>query len=197
MLKIAIKNSILVFILSFSYAFIRYNILKEVSINEIPLYIINKAVSISSVILMFLSIINSNSLSKYYGRTSVYLAVLHVFLSLIILSPTYFPQIYNENKTLMVLNSISLLLGCISLTTLLFYQLSKVVRDISKKSSLVLKIVLLTISGHIFFWGIKSWLTPSNWPFGLPPITLLSFIIIIITLLILFIKNRKPRTLNI
>jgi polyferredoxin len=95
------------------------------------------------------------------------------------------------------MNSLSLLFGCIAITTLLFLQINKMQKKSSIQSKLILKFSLFFISSHVFFWGIKSWITPSKWPAYLPPITLISFGIVAIAIMILYKKPNKELSNNI
>jgi hypothetical protein len=45
---------------------------------------------------------------------------------------------------------------------------------------------LAATAGHVLVMGLSGWLTPANWPGGLPPITLLAFLVAVWPLLAWF-----------
>jgi len=176
-------------IISLSYAIIRYNIFKGVPWVDLPLYVVNKGVALSSIILFSLyriiSLKSKSTDSKILKVYAMILGLLHLLISLIILSPSYFPKFYTEFK-LNIIGELSLFFGVIAFAIILLISsndLMKDVKDSGKINPNIGKYFLVFIAAHLFVMGYKGWLDPSSWPGWMPPITLLAFIIAITPML--------------
>ena len=188
---------LLVFLLSYCYAIVRYNFFGQVPWKDLPFYILNKAISLSSFIVLTLSfsvkplenfgIKLSENLIKAknaFGMSGFLLSLIHVLISFMILNPAVFKKFFLANGTLSFTASLSMLGGVLSFVILWCYNLSlqerikenKVFGEfISSKGFIVL--TYFFVGMHVFFMGYKGWLTPSDWHGGLPPISLISFVI--------------------
>ena len=195
--------TITIFLLYFVYAIIRYNVFKGVPYSEIPLYVLNKAISWTAISLIsisyLLSTLNSLNLKisnellserKFFGISGFFLAAIHVLISIIYLNPTFYSKFYSENGVLNTLTQLSLLFGIITFVILsipLFNKLSPQHEKYSDKWRQFQNIgywALFTAILHLGFMGFSGWFDISHWPGKMPPITLLSAIIAFMPLIL-------------
>ena len=181
-------NILLVLSFCFVYALTRYVILGPVSAVEIPVYIINKAVAWSAVTLLFLSIFatskNLTNTAREYGTFAFWNIVCHALLTLSILNNFHYAKLFDEGK-LNLFGQLSVLSGVLVMFLFMYYHyhfsnannFTTVLKRITK-----VKIILIIILAHLFFLGSKGWITPEKWHGYLPPITLISFIIVLAAL---------------
>jgi len=203
-----IKWLILVLLFFLVYATMRYIVFKGVDPNHFPLYIMNKVFSISGLFFLAISYAfgkvrwmrfsedaKQNQFIKFTGLAGFSLSALHVFNSLIILSPEYFPKFYDEN--MMNLNGeLTMLMGVFSLycftipaiTTIPFMQEAVGIKKWQQGQRMgYLGLVAALL--HTTIMGFSGWIDVSSWPGYMPPITLLSAIIAIIPLYLKFIRK--------
>jgi len=184
-------------LLSTLYAVFRYNILGSVPIKDIPLFVFNKGISLSSLVLLTASFsispltnlglkipsyyVNSRHV---YGMIGFILTLIHVFMSLILFNPVMYAKFFLENGSLTFTGGLSILGGILSIAILWFYnwnsqhQLkeSKLFNQFTTSRKLILT-TLFFVAVHLFFMGYKNWISPSTWQGGLPPISLISFVV--------------------
>src|SRR5690606_15469093 len=104
-----------------------------------------------------------------------------------ILNPLYYEEFFEGDGTLTLPGGLSLLGGAIGLVLLWIYYFTfrnsviKVYPIIATLTSkkLILAILLL-VGGHLFFMGYTGWSTVHEWQAGLPPISLIAFVIFFI-----------------
>lgn len=188
------------FIISFIYAIIRYNIFKGVPWENLPLYVSNKAFSLASliIILFVFSLTPLKNMGrkipehwmearKGLGIIGLILAFIHSGISFFILNPAYFGKLFQENNTMTLFGEICMLSGVIYFTFLLAYHVN--FQALLREGNQVLKIFTtkgfilfgMLMSGcHVFFLGVKGWHIIEKWPGGLPPISLISFLVFFI-----------------
>ena len=107
---------------AFLYAIIRYHIIKGVAWSEFPLFISNKAISLSAVALIAVSYAVGSLASfwprlfertlparKFFGLLGFGLAVVHGVISLLIFNSTYYPKFFEASGKLNLLGETSLL----------------------------------------------------------------------------------------
>ena len=187
---------LLIFIISFLYAIIRYNVFGNVEWDEIPLFITNKAISITIIFLLLFSIQknSSSSTKKKIWKIIFILSSIHVFISFRLLGPEYYPKFYTTNELnlygyLTLLFGIVAFLGIIILNSdgLLPTEKDKLIIPEQIKNA-ISKIIPYTIAVHLFVMGFRGWITPLDWHGYLVPISLIGFIGIII-----FIRQIKQK----
>ena len=184
-------------VVAFGYAVLRYNVFGTVSWADLPIFIFNKGISLASLFLLALNYSLSplknlgvripNKLletRKSLGITGFAYAFAHLIMSLAILIPSYYPAFFTVGGTLSVRGGLCLFGGVVSFIFLwVYYKSFKpnlnlddkiIVRITSKKSILY---VLFFVGIHLFFLGYTGWTKFDTWPGGLPPISLISFII--------------------
>ena len=187
MRKIIHTNSFVVsaFIISLLYAVIRYNIFKDVPWIDLPLYVFNKALSFTAIILfgVFQYIKSRPGYEKgnHIKEYAVIMAVLHVIISIIIISPVYFEKFYS-GQHLNLTGGLTLLFGVLAFGVMLLLSSNYILKEnMSNPNYLNSAVYLFFIitAGHIFVMGYEGWLIPGSWPGRLPPISLLSFIVVL------------------
>jgi DMSO/TMAO reductase YedYZ heme-binding membrane subunit len=195
------RNLILITTLfSIVYAIIRYNIFGTVPWKDLPLYVLNKGISLSSLILLTITFslgplknmkvkISENFLNvrRPLGIAGFLLSFLHIFMSITILNPKYYKVFFMETGTLTIEGSLSLLGGILSFVFLWVYNTrfssrinedEKIIALITSRRFLIYAMFFIGI--HLFFMGYKGWGNISGWQAGLPPISLISFIVFLI-----------------
>ena len=170
-------------VLATAYAIARYNYFGDVSTNNVPLYIFNKSISLSSVVFLLLSswkyAQGNSNLAKFWGTSSLHFAMLHIAMSIVLLSESYYPKFYGVG--MMNLNGeASVLFGL--LAGYCYFLLGTRARQ---HMFLILKVLAaFAICLHLFIMGYSNWFSISNWPGRLPPISLISFLVGIAALFI-------------
>ncbi len=202
--------SILVFIFASLYSFVRYNILRDVPYAEIPLFIMNKAISLSSIIIIGFSFLLGPLAGMFHHRFTRYvplrkplgligfgLASVHAVVSLILLSSSeYYGKFYTESGAFSALGQFSLLFGVLALaifsvvaiTSLpaMYEQLGeKTWKKVQRFGYLGYLFVLL----HVVIMGARGWIDPKSYVYGFISITLLSSLFIIFVFLVRIIAR--------
>ena len=191
-------------VLSIGYAVARYNIFGDVPWKDIPIYILNKGISLASIVLLVVSFslgplkdlgitISDRLLGarKVMGIVGLVYVVVHVLMSMSIFNGSYYPNFFLENTRLSLSGGLCLLAGIISFVSLGIYYFSlkenlkrayRIVEILSKKTIIIATLFFLGV--HLFFVGYTGWVAVNDWYGGLPPISLLSFTIFFLGFLI-------------
>lgn len=184
---------VIVLLLVLAYSILRYIILGDVRIDHLPAFIVNKASAFASVIFLCL-FMNSlragdNNGRFYWGKAFFHLTIIHTGLSLSLLSPEYFSAFYNAEKLRLSLwGELAILVGVIGLyISVTCTQYASV-----KLRHRCYQGVLILAGLHLVFMGGAGWFKPADWHGGLPPITLLSFVIVNIGLLFSVLESPQP-----
>lgn len=198
-------------IVSILYAILRYNMAGDVPWKDLPIYVLNKGLSLASLILLVINFslrplrnrgvkISQNLLDarRVIGRSGFLLAAIHVIMSMIVLNPKYYHVFFLEDTTLSIRGGMSLLGGVLSFVFLWIYNISfkPNKNDEDKQKSAIASrefflYAMLFTGVHLFFMGYSGWLTPSKWQANLPPISLISFVTFFIGYLINLIFGKK------
>lgn len=169
-----------ILILAYIYAIIRYHYFGNTPIKDFPLYITNKVIALTSVVLFLSYLFNKKNI--YLGGLSYILAFGHLIISLLILSPVYYKKFFSNEFELNAIANLSLFAGVLSFTGLWVYHQIK-------KGNVLYKIVankklhyfiLTMLFLHLFFMGYKEWVQPLTWKGYLPPISLLTAIVVLV-----------------
>lgn len=174
-----------------------------VPVTQIPVYVANKAISLLALGLIGASLVvgplargGRAELSGWLatprglGLLSAALALLHVLLSLSILTPAYFAKLHAPAGGGLTLGGeLALLTGALAATALVG-QTAVSLRPAADAQPPALPsraalrrlgwAVLLLTGLHCGFLGWPGWLTPGAWPGGLPPITLLAVVYVLV-----------------
>lgn len=207
--------SLIILLAVFTYAVLRYNVIRGTSWTELPLFISNKAFSLSAVVFIVLSysfgslarfwpkvFVPVLSLRKFFGLFGFGMAAIHVIMSLLIFSPAYYPRLFLASGKLNLTGELSMLFGVLAffvLTMVALSSLPEIGKSMSPKNWLMVQrlgyLSLIVVFFHIFTMGFGGWLKPSGWPGGLLPISLIAAILITFVLLlkitaIIFSRNK-------
>jgi hypothetical protein len=158
--------------------------------------VLNKALSLSALILFALTHYHRNSShsksSVLIQEFAILFTVLHILLSLLVFSPHYFPDFFADSK-LSLTGNLSMFFGVLAIGILLALTNKKSFQELnltmSNKKNMA-SIFFLAISMHVLVMGFNGWIKPHTWPGHLPPITLVAFIVTLLT--VFLIRKRSP-----
>jgi len=216
MKSISFKNQysggiiIITTVLSVGYAVLRYHIFGEVPWKDLPLFVLNKGISLTSLILLSFNFslgplknLGMNipekwlSARKSMGISGFLFAFIHIFMSISILNPKYYSVFFMADGTLTIEGGLSLLGGILSFILLWVYNTSfssrsredkKIIAIITSRRFLMYAFFFTGV--HLFFLGYKGWGDISAWQGGLPPVSLISFTVFFIGFLINLIGRK-------
>ena len=196
---------------SILYAVVRYNIVGTVLWKDLPILVMNKGIALSALVLLTfnfsLSPLNNIGVHisnkwlnsrKSMGLTGFVFAFIHLFMSISILNPKYYSVFFMDDGTLSLRGGVSLFGGILSFVLLWVYNISfkpilkhemKIKEMISSRRFFVYGMLFTGI--HLFFMGYTGWTTFSKWQGGLPPISLISFVIFAFGYLINLLGRRQ------
>jgi len=180
-----VTKAVTVISLTLAYCIVRYVGFGEVEMNNLPAFLVNKATALTSVICLCLfmnSLRTNNKTARFFwGKAFFHLSMIHCGLSLALLSPDYFSAFYTVDKHRFSLwGELAVLVGVIG-----FYISATCTQYASVQLRHRCYQCVLVMAGlHVAFMGGAGWLTPMDWYGGLPPITFISFIVVIIGFLI-------------
>lgn len=197
----------------FAYAVIRYNVIKGVPWVELPLYISNKAISLSAVMFIALSyalgslarfwpktFVPALNMRKFFGLLGFGLAALHGLISLLIFTPAYYPKFFLETGKLNLVGELSMLFGVLAFFVFALVAISSipaVAKSMEPERWLAMQRIgyfgLVLVFFHVFSMGLEGWLKPSGWPGGLLPISLVAASVIALALLVKIAAIVSPK----
>jgi len=189
-----------IFAVCLSYSSLRYITLGPEDISQLPLYVMNKALSWGGLATIGLSrLLGHAAVRKQAGLIGALMIGLHVVMSMLILKPEYLRKFFDSMNGMKLTGAgeSSMLAGVLGLGFLawLLWATSKQTNGRSNSDSnpsLLLRVgraVLICGALHVALMGWDLWFTPEKWAdYGhLPPITLLSFITAVV---FLFLRRR-------
>ena len=186
-----IKELLTVLIGTTCYAVLRYAVFGDVSPLHIPGYIMNKSIAMAAVLSLFLSAFQGGSARRerlrFWSQACSHLLFLHVLLSLAILSKGYYAKFF-DGERMNLTGEAMLLLGV--LAAYCFLRLAADRIGAAARRKLTLSACAL-VAGHLFVMGYAGWPQVGKWHGGLPPITLLCFVLALLSLLC-FLKQEAP-----
>ncbi len=219
MMKISKKQTstiivITYFVAAFVYAYIRYAVYGNAVFATDANFIINKAFAATAVLSVFSAYMISSlaktgnnfarknsSYKRYFGLSGFYFICLHVFFGFRIIKPEHHPQFFGTNDELALRGEIIIIIGVISLILFMFPAISSM-KDVMKKLGKsrwsvfqrIGYIAFLMVMIHATMVGYHSWISPSTWYGGMPPITLICVTLIFLAIsfrLYILLKFRK------
>lgn len=159
-----------------AYAVVRYVVLGTTCAVNIPVYVLNKAFAIvgaAGILLAGLCRLRGRAESAiFWLRAAGWSALLHVLLTLSVMNRAYYGKFFDGEK-LSFSGELAILLGTLTAAVWLAWSARKGPAD----SRLWGPLAGLLLAGHLLVMGWSGWLTPGKWPRGLPPITLICFIL--------------------
>jgi len=170
------------------YATLRYNVFKGVAWSWWPTYVTGKAFGLGALVLIVWLLVrrlrhlpHKDDLPGW--TTACMLA--HVLVSLSIMTARYYPKYFAGDQFTFWAN-LSWLLGAVA-TGLLFLRLRKceVLSD-----DRVLGVIGLIVGVHAAVLGFAGWFAPWTWPGYMVPITLISFLLGVVALVLGVVRVR-------
>ncbi len=193
-----------VFGASLVYAIVRYHFAGDVEWRHFPLFIFNKATSLAAVVFLSCSYLIGKIIHwhdddkvlrlvviKFCGLMGFFLAAVHAFFSLCLLSPAYYGKYFDEAGRLNLQGEIALSVGVVAL----FFLLSPAVTTLPmmpkaiggqrwKRSQRAGYVALALVVVHLVVLGVKGWLAPQGWHGGIPPVSLVAVAVALVPLLV-------------
>ena len=183
------------------YSFIRYITLGPEDVSQLPLYVMNKALSWAGLATIGLSrLLGHAAARKQAGLIGALMIGLHVVMSMLILKPEYLDKFFDPMNGMKLTGAgeASMLAGVLGLGFLSWLLWATAAQangssDSNGNGSLlpwVGRAVLICGALHVALMGWDIWFAPEKWAnYGhLPPITLLSFVTAVV---FLALRRRK------
>lgn len=182
-----------VFFITTMYATLRYNLVKGVPWSDWPGYVLNKSIALSALVFIALAVFRgARSADEGLAliRTAGLFAGVHVLLSLILLSPDSYPNLYQDGK-LTGPAQWALMLGAVISVT--FSRVGPTFAASRSRKVLRTLVFLTFLTGvHAALQGYRGWFTPHLWPGNLPPITLIAVVVAVSVLAVNRIRSKDP-----
>ncbi len=175
-----------VFLIFFFYAWLRYISFGPFSTTDF-LFVLNKSFAFAVIGIMFtayLPVAYRKLRRDILGYAAFYFTLIHFILSLILLPGKYYHHYHKPDGRLYFDFKMAVTTGIVAFFSLLvIYSYFK----LKKKSGVNPKIFgcltctyYLALLGHVYFLGYENWAQPEKWHGGMPPITLISFIFLLL-----------------
>ncbi len=199
-----------VFGASLAYAVLRYHLVGDVAWRHFPLFILNKATSLAAVVFVASSYLVGKVIHwhdhdralrlvviKFCGLMGFFLAAVHAFFSLSLLTPAYYGKYFDTAGRLNLQGELAMAVGVIALFILLSPALTTLPMMPKalggwrwKRSQRAGYVALSLVLVHLVVLGLKGWLAPKGWHGGLPPISLVAAVAALVPLLV---KRKRVR----
>ncbi len=189
---------------SLAYAVVRYHLAGDVAWQHFPLFILNKATSLAAVIFVASSYLIGKIIRwhdhdkalrlvviKFCGLMGFFLASVHAFFSLCLLSPAYYGKYFDDDGRLNLQGETAMTVGVLAL----FFLLAPAVTTLPmmpkaiggwrwKRNQRLGYVALALVVVHLVVLGIKGWLAPQGWHGGIPPVSLVAVVAALVPLLV-------------
>ena len=168
------------------YTIVRYHIFGPVLWQDLPVFTFNKILIFSALILWTLKGYKSFEIIEKPNVLNLikFFVALHILLSSIVIKPYYLKSFFTDNG-LSLSGNLSVWAGVMAATVFFCGKLLK----LSQSMRFLLLTVLIAL--HLLFMGGASWVQPGTWYGGMPPITLVSFVLVVYTAVKQFIQKTK------
>jgi hypothetical protein len=174
------RNAALIFLAALIYAVVRYVVFHGVAWSNVPLYIVNKALSWAALVYFGASVTTrAKERRRYYGNLAAATVLAHVILSLMVLDPAYFGKFYDASGRFNAVGEVSMLAGVLGSVLMAGLVVANVQGHSNSGRSLRRgwgRAILWLAGIHVLVMGFAGWWRPGDWPGYLPPISLLSFL---------------------
>jgi len=187
----------IVLIFGLAYVVLRYHIAGPVPWKDFPFFILNKGISLSAFILLTCNF-SLGPLSnlgvrvpegwlnarKAMGMTGFLLVLIHALMSFLLFTPAVYGKFFEPDGTLTLPAGLSMLGGILAFVVLWAYNLSfqtflredrAFIRFITSRKFMLF--ALLLGAAHLLFMGYEGWIRPAGWHGGLPPVSLVAFVV--------------------
>ena len=128
---------------------------------------------------------------KFCGLMGFFLAAVHAFFSLCLLSPAYYGKYFDNGGRLNLQGEIAMTVGVLGL----FFLLSPAVTTLPmmpkaiggwrwKRTQRAGYVALALVVVHLVVLGVAGWLAPASWHGGIPPVSLVAVVVALVPLLV-------------
>lgn len=204
---------LIIFTATLLYAFIRYNVVRNIPFENIPLYITNKAMALTATILIGLSFLlgplarfwpqvfaHQLYLRKHLGLAGFAMAALHALMSLVLLTPAYYPKFFLPGGKMNLIGESSMLSGILAFlifAAIAITSLPPIEKHMNPQQWKLIQrlgyLAYVLILFHVVIMGWAGWWKPESWKFGLASISLISTLVIIFVLIMRVIVMVFPK----
>lgn len=192
-----------IFLIIFAYAFVRYNLLKAVDLQYVPMYVTNKVLALSAVVFIAMSYVlgplrvfdkklftSKLVYRRCLGQIGYGCAVIHTMISMMLLTPYYYPGLYAAGR-FTFFGQLHLLSGVLSMVIFTIVAVSSlpgimqsIQSDLWHRIQRSGYIAFAFVLVHVYTLGVGGWADKTTWPGGLLPISLIAFNIILFVMLV-------------
>jgi hypothetical protein len=200
------------FMISMCYAILRYQILGPVPWKDLPFYVLNKGNAFSAFILLIFNFsfgplknlgapipdswIKSRRIVGIMGFLQVFV---HVIMSFLLFKPAVYTKFFESDGTMTLHTGLNLIGGITAFIFLWVYNVSFNLEFRKDKgliafitSRKVLLFAMFMAGVHLFFMGFDGWVETGSWHGGLPPISLIAFLIFMIGFVLNLFGREDP-----
>lgn len=180
-----------VFICTSLYTYVRYIVYGNVNPNHLPTFLLNKSLSMVSVVYCFITAVHYGLLKsdiskvKAWGTASLHTAYLHIILSLSIFGNAYYGKFFAGTK-LSLNGELIIFSGLIAIYCFWLINKTNYIKIYALQILASLFIII-----HLIVMGLNGWLKVAKWHGGLPPISLVSVVFAAFALILFFRKRDK------
>jgi hypothetical protein len=182
---------VMAFLFTTVYAVVRYAGFGHVSLAHVPAYIMNKAICMTAVEALLMASLGflrgQKQEQRFWIGVGSHLIFVHVLLSLGILSKGYYPHFFDVDR-MSLTGELVLLMG--ALAVYCFWRLQSAALDRATRRTLTV-LACTFVAGHLFAMGYEDTLAVQKWNGGLPPMSMLSFFIVVSGLVVLLMGKEK------
>lgn len=190
-----VRTSLLALLGSALYATVRYNIFKGVPWSDWPAYTLNKALALAALVVLVLSVVRRRSAQGPPDGSTLYMASvfasMHVLLSLSLLTPVYYENLFVQGK-LTAAAGLSMALGAVAAAVMAAGKRLHLGGLDTDGRSRSLAILAFVVGLHAALQGFTGWLAPATWPGRMLPITLISFLLGLAAVAAVLRARRRP-----
>jgi hypothetical protein len=191
------KNQFLMTLLFTSlYVVIRQAMFGTVSLIHMPVYLMNKGISMTAAVSLFMASLchmrREMDGLRFWTNACSKSIFIHILLSLSILSKAYFHGFFSDDK-MNLTGEVVLLSG--ALAAYCYWR-----RHAAELETVVWRtltiLVSVLVSAHLFAMGFGEWVRVQKWNGALPPTTLLCFFLVIASLSVTLWSTKERMSLS-
>ncbi|MDH3639758.1 MAG: hypothetical protein OES09_15040 [Gammaproteobacteria bacterium] len=191
------KKVAAIFLFSTAYAITRYYVFGPVAGENIPLFLMNKAVSMGSVLALMLAAFShfkeDAAKSRFWGKITLHSAFIHIVMSFPLLTPEYYPVFYGWSDSPERMDRVGELVMLFGVLATYFYWLTAQSEGGSPAMRRFKIWSCVFVGAHIFELGAGGWLNVPSYYGGMPPITLITAIAAGIALVFYILRPAKQK----
>ena len=189
------KFLLVLFLVLYGYASIRYHIGKELGYSAI-LFVLNKALAWWCASVLLISLLPHDKLQRFgltkraTGLFGYTVALVHILVTFYLLSPSNYPKFF----TLGALNIhgwTSVSIGFLSLFFFSFPLFATWKKYTAHQFFKLGRLGVLFNVSHVFSIGFDTWFPADTWPYHLPPITLIFVIQALLIIVYRYILSKN------